>query len=159
MRWSTQFPSHDRRHPGLTDPSVAGVGGTPTGEEWAKWDPEQGKWVDQRIPHELRDVEFETRLGDEIERFDQGLQRVEKALERDTSTGNQDPYYEAESLKDYFDVFTGRSQKRLDFRWGVTPSPWFAYLRKNDSKRYQAAVANFTAEMDRRGFMERLKTK
>jgi hypothetical protein len=145
-------------HPGLTDPEIADAGGTPTGESWSKWDAEEQRWVDQRIPHELRDVEFESRLGDAIDSFEQGLKRVEGTLDRDVSKENRDPYYEAETLKDYFDVFTGRSQKRLDV-WGADPSAWFASLRKNDSKRYQAAVAKFTAEMDRRGFMKRLKTK
>jgi len=145
-------------HPGLSDPAYANIHGTPAGKEWATWDAQEQRWVDQRIPHELRDVEFEARLGDEIDRFERGLKRVDETLERDASKGNRDPYYAAEMLKDYFDMFTSRSQKRLDV-WGADPSPWFAYLRKNDSKRYRAAVAKFTAEMDRRGFMKRLKTK
>jgi len=110
--------------------------------------------------HGLRDVEFEARLGDEVVRFERGLEKVDSDLtnERKRRRQEDNPYFEVETLKDYFDVFTGRSQKRLDV-WGAEPSSWFAYLRQTDPKRYQAAVAKFTAEMDRRGFMKRLKTK
>lgn len=143
--------------PGLTDPSVADVQGTPAGKEWARWDEQEQRWVDQRIPHEIRDVEFESRLGDEVDRFLRGVESLEGAVER---RGARWQGSMGDVLRKYFTVFTARESLKkpsglyLGDVW--QPSRWFYYLRQNDPKRYRAAVAKFTAELDRLGYMKRM---
>ena len=144
-------------HPGLTDPSVADVGGTPAGQDWQKWDPMKGRYVDQRIPHEVRDVEFETRLGDEVDRFVNGWEDIERQLSgKDVSEG--------EWSRNYLQTFLGRESVKKEYNrilWGnareaFAASDWFWNLRHADRKRFQAAVAKFTAELDRLGYMKRM---
>lgn len=143
--------------PGLADPSEANVHGTPAGKEWARWDEQEQRWVDQRIPHEIRDVEFETRLGDEVDRFLRGVESIEGAVER---RGTRWQGSMGDLLRKYFTVFTAREWLKkpsglyLGDVW--TPSRWFYYLRQNDPKRYRAAVSKFTAELDRLGYMKRM---
>ena len=144
-------------HPGLTDPLVADTGGVPAGKEWARWDEQEQRWVDQRIPHELHDIEYESRLGDEIDRFLRGVENIEVEVER---RGTRWQGSMGDLLRKYFTVFTARewlekpSGLYLGDVW--TPSSWFYYLRQNDPKRYRAAVAKFTAELDRLGYMKRM---
>ena len=162
--------------PGLTDPSVADAHGSPVGEHWQKWDPHKGQYVDQRIPHEIRDVEFETRVGDEVARFVNGWEDIEKQMLRGgTAWPDRGPVPEGEWSRIYLNMFLGRDSgksradqaARLWFssnarglfgkaREAFAPSRWFSYLRKNDRKRYQTAVAKFTAELSRLGYMARM---
>lgn len=144
-------------HPGLTDPLVADTGGVPAGKGWARWDEQEQRWVDQRIPHEIRDIEFESRLGDEVDRFLRGVESIEGAVER---SGTRWQGSMGDLLRKYFTVFTAREWLKkpsglyLGDVW--TPTSWFYYLRQNDPKRYRAAVAKFTAELDRLGYMKRM---
>lgn len=147
----------DAGHPGLTDPSEADVQGTPAGKEWTRWDEQEQRWVDQRIPHESRDIEFENRLGDEVDRFLKGVESIEGEVDR---RGTRWQGSMGDVLRKYFTVFTAReslTQPSGLYLGGVwTPSRWFYYLRQNDPKRYRAAVAKFTAELDRLGYMKRM---
>ena len=141
-------------HPGLTDPSVADAEGTPAGQSWARWDAQEQRWVDQRIPHEIRDVEFETRLGDEVDRFVSGWEDI-----KEQSSRRSPDITDGEWGRDYLKVFTGAGKARAPNGvygrvWAT--SPWFAYLNKNDPKRYRAAMSKFTAELDRLGYMARM---
>ncbi len=148
-------------HPGLTDPLVADIVGVPAGKEWARWDEQEQRWVDQRIPHELHDIEFESRLGDEVDRFVKGAESIGKSVEGDSISRERWQGSMGDLLRKYFTVFTAR--KRSFQPSGLSlpvavwePSRWFYYLRQNDPKRYRAAVSKFTVELDRLGYMKRM---
>jgi hypothetical protein len=144
-------------HPGLTDPSVANPHGTPTGQHWQRWDAQEQRYVDNRIPHGVRDVEFETRLGDEVDRFVNGWEDIESQMSGEGVS-------EGAWSRNYLQTFLGRESVKGEYRsilWGnaqeaFAASRWFWNLRHTDLKRYQAAVSKFTAELDRLGYMKRM---
>ena len=110
-----------------------------------------------RIRHELRDVEFQTRLSDEVDRFLDALQDPEEA---GSSVG-----IPVEHWRDFIKHFTAArdidppeasSSAYGQFR-GWAQSQWFSYIKQHDKKRWEEAVRKFVSELDRRGIMRQIK--
>jgi len=131
----------------------------------SEWDPVSRTWIDKRIPHELRDVEFEPRLRDTVTRFMQQIKEIdkkEKGYEAGPYAHPTDHPYDA--IKPYIETYLDikyHDQPRRDLtgwiEWGA--NPWFWYLKKHDRKRYTRAMKKFMAEINRRGVMKKIPLK
>jgi hypothetical protein len=108
-----------------------------------------------RIKHELRDVEFHTRLADEVDRFLDKLRDPEE-----TGYSTRVP---VEHWADFIKHFTGaktikapRDQSNYSIGdW--EQSHWFTYIKQHDKPRWKEAVRKLVAELDQRGIMRQIK--
>lgn len=87
------------------------------------------RWDKPRIQHSLRDVEFQTDLGNAVEYFMANL----------TNVGKKD-------WREYFHAFTGSKAHE------VYNPHWFFKGIKQNRKKWQVAVREFTKEVKKRGF-------
>ena len=155
----------------ISDRSKVDAQGSPIDEagkaQHSEWDPESRTWVDKRIPHELRDVEFEPRLRDAVSRFMWNFAEIEEQVDNPLSGrfkgwGEWDHPYT--TVKPFIETF-------LDIKKHTSPDynqigraewsayHWFEYLKKHDRKRYNHALKKFMAEITQRGVTKKIPLK
>lgn len=102
----------------------------------------------QLVIHELRDIEFQTRLADEVDRFMAIINKGEVPVEH---------------WGDLIKKFTATKENLtspngfwfLDFDWNE--SHWFRTIKHIDKTRWREAVSKFVDEIGKRGVLDKIK--
>ena len=115
---------------GLPSPSMRSEGINPSGVPYGSHKRTQ--------PHALRDVEFQTRLGDEIRRF---IRAVKNKVQPD-------------DYRDFFRVWTAQEQNpgsEMNRKYRVHSRRFFESLKKNQPEKWREAVKELFKETAKAG--------
>jgi len=120
---------------------------------WGAWKSEgPPEKEDQEVPHQLRDIEFHTRLVDAVSKFNRNAGNWPADLKREYAkkfVGEPDNLGELilnrmypEEKRSTFSPWKKQSLIEMH-AWKYQVDPWFEFLRKRDVARWQAAVREF----------------